>query len=167
MFMNFVRKHMVFPLFSKRYKVLLYTNFCIIILFNFLMGCTNSENVTITAVGDVYFTKKYPDNLNSIKLSGDICIGNLEGFIDSLYNENDIKQNILSMPEVILDVLKEIGFNAFSQANNHSLDKGWTTCNQSKEILKKHKFYVAGTDDKGFVFEKKQWFKSKGDRMFI
>jgi len=126
----------------------------LIVYIIFYSSCTQKKGITISAVGDVYFTHVSTDVIESdaIKISGDVCLCNLEGIVDSNYSTNDIRENKLTMPVEVLPLIKQIGFNAVSLANNHSLDKGWTPYYTSKALLHENAFHIAGIKDSGFVF---------------
>lgn len=106
-----------------------------------------SKTLTLMAVGDISLglqefpprgglvpvrkdsagVRKWLDGVAPVLREGDFTMGNLEGLICDPLPELDgrgVWGNIIRMPPEVADVLKSAGFNAFSLANNHTMDLG-------------------------------------------
>jgi len=107
----------------------------------------------ITAVGDIYLSQRIIDqhanDLLNIKLSGDIVFANFEGVLSATHTRNDILMLRLTMPMDAVDVLRKIGVNTLSLANNDSLDLGLKHYENTFLKLKQSGFNIAGLDDDG------------------
>ncbi len=118
--------------------------------------------ITVRAVGDIVIGSSYP----GIRLPGkkdmaritalrhtlrkaDIVLGNLEGvLLDKGKSRKNIKQpGVYSfrMPENYASILKTIGFDALSLANNHVLDFGQKGLQSTISNLKREEIIPVGT----------------------
>lgn len=125
----------------------------LIFLLTFLI--LNSENLKITATGDIMLGTVYPDiflpeddgyylffQAESILKKGDIVMGNLEGVIS---DSGDLRKKVVEgksyafrTPEKYISALKRSGFNLLNLANNHIRDFGEKGLNRTKKILEKN-----------------------------
>jgi poly-gamma-glutamate capsule biosynthesis protein CapA/YwtB (metallophosphatase superfamily) len=108
----------------------------------------------VTAVGDVRITRRFAADklaeIRKIKLSGDIIFGNFEGVLAESDSPDPWK---FSAPMVSIGLLKEMGFNAFSLANNHSADLGDGNYQKTAALLAQQGFWVAGQEGHGVIAE--------------
>jgi hypothetical protein len=113
---------------------ILLANLCLAILYlgialsgdgSLLAAMQDTADLTVTAVGDVRVTARLANNrldeIRRIKLRGDIVFASFEGALSDFPASDPWK---FAMPLESVDLLKRIGFNAYSLANNHSLDLG-------------------------------------------
>jgi hypothetical protein len=111
--------------------------------------------VQITAVGDIYISNRMTVDrynvLNNIKLEGDLVFGNAEGVFVSNCLDSDRLKFKLTMPYSAISILKRIGFNSLSYANNHVLNAGLIEYKKSCSLLHNDNFLLAGYDDSGDV----------------
>lgn len=111
------------------------------------------QTTTILFVGDMMFDRTvatsskagggfdYPfkriGNLkNGVMGDYDLVIGNLEGPVNKTKHAST-KSIVFSFKPEILPVLKDVGFDAVSQANNHTLDQGRDGAEESLQHLAK------------------------------
>ncbi|MBI5654736.1 CapA family protein [Candidatus Uhrbacteria bacterium] len=112
-----------------------------------------SPTTTILFVGDMMFDRTvatrskagggfdYPfrriGNLkNGVMGEYDLVIGNLEGPVNKTKHAST-KSIVFSFNPAVLPVLKDVGFDAVSQANNHTLDQGRDGAEESLQHLAK------------------------------
>lgn len=122
---------------------------------NLTLLFSHATAVEITAVGDISISQRIinerSNDLDGIKLSGDIVFANFEGVLSPDHRRCDTLKLKLTMPPAAADTLKKIGFNTLSLANNHVLDLGPQHYRGSREELNRNGFRVAGLDDRGTV----------------
>ena len=110
--------------------------------------------ITVTAVGDVRITRGFARNkleeIRRIKLQGDIVFGNFEGV---LTNDDSPDPWKFSVPLESVALLKSMGFNTLSLANNHSLDLGENNYRKTLSLLGERRFWVVGREGHGVVAE--------------
>ncbi len=110
--------------------------------------------LTVTAVGDVRVTRRFARNkleeIRRIKLPGDIVFGNFEGVLADYDSPDPWK---FSVPVESVGLLKDMGFNTLSLANNHSLDLGEENYQKTLSLLGERGFWVAGREGHGVVAE--------------
>ena len=128
--------------------------------FTFFYGASSSLVVvaqqktalTVTAVGDVRITREFAKRRSGeiwrIKLKGDLVFGNFEGVIAEPVVVDPWK---FSMPIESVELLKDIGFNTFSLANNHSLDFGEEGYQKTSSLLAQRGFWIAGSEGRGVI----------------
>lgn len=143
---------------------LLIISFCAFSLNRVNAQSTNTDTVTIAAVGDIMFGTIYPNRQHlppnedcssllkpviPILSSADIAFANLEGVLTDS-NTGAKKCNnpavcyTFGMPTKFAECLKAAGFNLLSVANNHVGDFGEQGRKTTVEILKKHGIHYAG-----------------------
>lgn len=116
-----------------------------------------SERVRLLFVGDIMLDRNvaarirnsknpaYPFSLlpNGYIAGFDAAIGNLEGPVTDRRRSPEKSIDFIFSPSV-LGTLKEVGFDAFSQANNHALDQGAVGYEDSVKRLRAAGFVVFG-----------------------
>ena len=125
--------------------------FVLLILIGNYPYCIYSEPITITAVGDnrishSFIQDRY-EEIRLLSLKGDIIFANFEGVIVSPTND----QIPFSMPLSVIPILRDIGINTISLANNHVSDLGKHAYEFTKKRLTENGFYLSGIDDDGVV----------------
>ena len=143
---------------------------------NQLKESSNSENIRISAVGDIMMGTQYPsekylpgreflvyknssllrtpnyfDQIEPIFKIHDIVFGNLEGtFLDSVGKvkncQDSSKCYAFKQPTQYVKSLSTAGFNLISVANNHIGDFGTSGINSTHKTLKSEGIYHAGTN---------------------
>jgi hypothetical protein len=88
--------------------------------------------------------------ISRVKLAGDIVLANFEGVLSAEEREGEW---IFTMPFGAADILKSMGINALSTANNHALDLGIEGYRKTVKYLKQRGFGVAGYYGRGTVFK--------------
>ena len=110
--------------------------------------------LTVTAVGDVRITREFAKNrqneIRRIKLKGDLVFGNFEGVLAGSESPDPWK---FSVPVESVGLLKDMGFNILSLANNHSLDLGEQSYQKTFALLAQRGLWVAGREGHGVVAE--------------
>jgi poly-gamma-glutamate synthesis protein (capsule biosynthesis protein) len=76
----------------------------------------------------------------------DILIGNLECAISSKSELSGYKAKSLRAPPSAANLLREAGFSVVSVANNHTMDHGPRTFNDTCRLLERHGVAYCGTD---------------------
>ncbi len=115
------------------------------------------------------FGVEYPfENLREFLKSADFTVANAEGVFT---NNKSVTKGIEKAPLVFtfatstLPYLKEIGFSAFSQANNHNFDFGKSGQQESKNEIEKNGILVFGdyfNENPGPIF-----FEKNGEKVAI
>lgn len=136
--------------------------------------------IKITLIGDIMveppFMKQVENNgvydfkpsfapLKSLFSQSDYVIGNLETPLagpESGYTHELVSFN---SPDVLVEALKEIGINAVSTANNHSLDRGYEGLARTIEVLDRYGVAHTGTYKEDFTGERVLYF-TVGDTTF-
>ncbi len=84
---------------------------------------SHATALEITAVGDISLSKRLIDtrgaDLQKIELSGDVVFANFEGVLSERHTHEDTLRLKLTMPPTAINIIKEIGINTLSLANNH------------------------------------------------
>lgn len=114
----------------------------------------NSSELKITAVGDIRISKRFIKNnlpiIQKLHLDGDLTFANFEGVLSEKTFSDPF---ILTMPYDTPSVLKAMGINYLSLANNHSLDLGIDQYQETYLRLKREGFWITGHDDLGEVIK--------------
>jgi len=85
--------------------------------------------------------KKYFEN-------GDVLFGNLESILsEKNMNKDSLKSSKLRGKSCSVKILKDAGFNILSLANNHSLEHGKESLDDTIELLKKNKINYIGVNE--------------------
>lgn len=127
---------------------------------------TNTEPITIAAVGDIMMASSYPNEtrmppndgadlfteVKSILTAADIAFGNLEGpLIDSgasgKCRPGSTRCFAFRTPTRYAKYLKEAGFDVMSVANNHAGDFGLPGRQSTQKVLDEQGIKYAGTLD--------------------
>lgn len=144
---------------------------------------TASPTTTILFVGDMMFDRNvatrskagggpdYPfrriGNLkNGVLGDYDLVIGNLEGPVNSK-KHSSTKSIVFSFDPSILPVLKEEGFDAVSQANNHTLDQGRDGAEESLRHLAKSDIASFGDQTRQDATSSMAILESRGKRFAL
>lgn len=120
-------------------------------------GATSTASISLLFVGDLMLdrnvaarTKRSQDPsypfrklADGFLTSSDLTIGNLEGPITPV-RRSPVKSIDFQFDPSWVAVLKEQGFDAFSQANNHALDQGNAGYSDSVTALREAGFTVFG-----------------------
>lgn len=137
----------------KRYLIgLLVFTLVLIILLHTLVN--KKSELKITAVGDIRVSERFIKNdlpqIQKIQLDGDLTFANFEGVLSE---ETFSDPFILTMPYKTPSVLRAIGIDYLSLANNHSMDLGFDQYQETYLRLKREGFLIAGYDDLGEVIK--------------
>lgn len=139
----------------KRYLVRL-SVLIIVLIFLLITLTIEHSTLKITAVGDIRiserFIKNYLPTIEKIHLSGDLTFANFEGVLSE---KTFIDPFLLTMPYETSSVLKAMGIDYLSLANNHSLDLGVDQYQETYRRLKREGFRIAGYVDLGEVIKVK------------
>lgn len=118
--------------------------------------------IIIRAVGDVVLGTDYPNTklpdadqqqriveLSQTLVHADVAFGNLEGVLadEGEPRKDNGKSGYYSfrMPTAYASLLKDMGFNVLSIANNHSLDFGREGLQSTVKALEAHAIKISGT----------------------
>jgi poly-gamma-glutamate capsule biosynthesis protein CapA/YwtB (metallophosphatase superfamily) len=108
--------------------------------------------LTVTAVGDVRITaaliNAHSEELKKIHLKGDVVFANFEGLIGDPVFSDPWK---FSVPPQAAEVMRKMGINAVSMANNHSLDLGEKAYRETASTLLRNGFWVTGGNEQEIV----------------
>lgn len=117
------------------------------------------DGFTVALVGDIIITRpiaswlrQHSPDLLDVLQGADLVIGNFEGSIIDLAEFDGHPAALsgfswlISPPEVVAD-LAEVGFDAFSRANNHATDWGHAGMRSTDTRLREGGFTIAGTGD--------------------
>lgn len=135
---------------------------------------TNTDTLSITAVGDIMLGSAYPlkstlppddakGSFRNVKafLEGDIVFGNLEGCFLDTGKSTKCKDTTgkscfaFRMPERYASLYKDAGFNLLSVANNHVGDFGLRGRKRSTQLLDSLNIHYAGLTSHPYtIFEK-------------
>ena len=96
--------------------------------------------------------------LKGILEGSDYVIGNLETPLAG--TESGYTKELISFnsPDVLVEALQEIGINAVSTANNHSLDRGYEGLARTVRVLDQYGMAHTGTYEEGFAGERNLYF---------
>jgi Bacterial capsule synthesis protein PGA_cap len=112
--------------------------------------------LTVTAVGDVRispaFANNHLDAIRRLTLRGDVVFANFEGV---LAERTDPDPWRFCVPFVVPRLLRRIGLNTLTLANNHSLDLGADAYAKTAMALTQEGFLVAGRAGSSAVTEVK------------
>ena len=108
-----------------------------------------ASDIQIGAVGDVSISQRLIEtrsiDLEKIKLYGGIIFANFEGVLSEGHTNSRHPLGMkLTMPPRAVGILRKIGVNTLSLANNHTLDIGSQAYSQTLVDLRGNKFIVAG-----------------------
>lgn len=121
-----------------------------------------SDTISIVLTGDVMIGLNYPDTLIPVDsgrqlllsvtpwlINADATFGNLEGIISNIGQPkkqcNDTANcHLFRMPEELITVLTDAGYDAFSIANNHSRDFGDSAILRTRALFEENDLYCAG-----------------------
>lgn len=128
-----------------------------------------SPPIIIRAVGDVVLGTNYPNEklpdeeqqkriieLSQSLVQADVAFGNLEGVLcDGGKPKKESKTGYYSfrMPASYAMILKDMGFNVVSVANNHSLDFGSDGLNSTIKALEAQSIKVSGASSTSAIVE--------------
>ncbi len=108
----------------------------------------------VTAVGDVRISESFlaghGDEIRKLSLRGDLVFANLEGVVSDTATPDPWK---FSVPSATVSLLRAMGINAVSLANNHALDLGEEAQRQTALRLRQSGFWVADRTGMGDVAE--------------
>lgn len=96
--------------------------------------------------------------LKSVLAESDYVIGNLETPLAG--EESGYTRELVSFnsPDVLVEALQEIGIDAVSTANNHSLDRGYEGLARTVQVLDKYGMAHTGTYEESFAGDPNHYF---------
>lgn len=117
---------------------------------------SGEKTVTLFAVGDIYISasllKKKRAALQRLNIQGDIVFANFEGVLKKKFSKGDRERLKLAMPMETVALLKQVGFNSLSLANNHSHDYGRDGCRETRSLLEAEGFRTVDDESRGRCF---------------
>ena len=110
------------------------------------------NTISIAAVGDLSLSGDFINDFRGKIISDDIkgalhseiIIGNLECVVSPVGEVYDSDNLLLKSDETIIGILKEIGFNVLSLANNHIYDAGSEGLLNTIRLLDSHNIKHCG-----------------------
>ena len=116
--------------------------------------------------GDYDFKPSFAP-LKTLFAESDYVIGNLETPLagpESGYTRELVSFN---SPDVLVEALQEIGINAVSTANNHSLDRGYEGLARTIDVLDRYGMAHTGTYKEDFVGERVLYFTAGDTKLAL
>jgi len=115
-----------------------------------LAAAQESKGLTVIAVGDVRITgtqiRDHKQELRKIHFKGDVVFANFEGIIGDPVPSDPWK---FAVPLEAAAILRGMGVNSVSMANNHTLDLGEKAFRETAATLLRAGFWVTGNAENG------------------